>query len=1014
MERVTKTLAQLDARIERMSLRYEGLSNELQQLRELPADDPRRIAGVTEVRENELEENRRIVEGLTDIRAEISRAVTHSEGFMQRIAVIRREQGEPLSPESLSEISANHEALNLVLQEANAKVDITAVDQGLQRFEQVHQLELERRMEFSERITALDNGLGDLRTAQRENSSLAQVAISEAIKETREIEADTRQFSFVPLMSWVTGTTAAREHSRDNMLRKAEEHNRVSETLLERYKGLKADRETFIREQQEGFRLEGEGKLDQAQARFNAAYSTLSRAAASSDQASLASVMEQPGRVWSAYNTETSRMLGDAIQSANSWESGLKTARTVTVVAGATVATIATAGAATPALAAAGASGWTIAGVSVATGTVGGTAGGMAVGTLANATEKLEAVRLGTRTQEEAAAEFSDQLGQDLKTSASTAFTSSLGIAGSARYLSHVTGNGNLVATTFQRTAAGAVGGGVSSTSNTAISSVEKIIARNETIAAFEADPANAHLSPEERTAALNSILEQQGLGYDQMTRAGAFNITAGILSGGTNARIQGLRAAATTTTARVVTGIAEPAADVGIGLTTSYLSNGTLSLEEAIVQTVQSGLIGSAIEHAPRGTAASGTRTGSAELSPSLRNTHDTPATGPSLNRHGLVYHENLESVRTSFVQDSIKQIQANEGRSPTLAEVRAIEEQASTMRAYQNSSNGEIHALRIEQSASRLQRVVAASDIVHELAHRRNGDEFAAHKAQIEFLEKNGYQVDLVEGAMKISPAGPGGPRTPSDADIREYIEAAYALQQEPQMLQRSAGRRNLDELGAEIRRTAQALPDEALRASVAHLLEEGKFKDALALVSAREDAEVKKLSDANFELAETLIRLREALEVHPDSFHSVRPAPVKVADSHLTNATKEISDYLNLFNYKPNLKGKVAQFIQDLSEVGSVEELQALTPGGKGDPTSIRSLYNIERRFHRYGSPVGPREVWDLEVDGGGRTIVGFDRSTHKHKILYTDTVNVHKNESEYKPEVLAAMANFLSGE
>jgi hypothetical protein len=510
----------------------------------------------------------------------------------------------------------------------------------------------------------------------------------------------------------------------------------------------------------------------------------------------------------------------------------------------------------------------------------------------------------------------------------------------------------------------------------------------------------------------LNSILQERGLGYDQMTRAGVFNIASGVLSGVTSARIQGLKGAATTTTAKVATGIAEPIADVGIGLTESYLSNGNLTVEEALVQTVQSGLLGSAIGHAHNQPAANGTRTTSdAEPSPSSRHTRDTPTTAPSANRHGVVDHKNLESVRTSFVQDSIKQTQATQGRDPTVPEVRAIEEQASTMRAYQNSSTGEVHALRVDQSASRLQRVAAASDIVHELVHRKNGDEFAAHKAQIEFLQKNGYQVNLIEGAMKISPARPGGPRSPSDASIRDYIDTAYPSRHQAETLQRSAGVRTLDEIGTDIKRMIQELPDPQLVASLTQLVSKDNFSEALNLVSVREDAEFQKLREANFDLADKLGELKQALQSHPESFHSVRPPPVKVGEAHLTNSNKEIKDYLERFNYRLPLKAKVAQLLQDLSEVRSVEELQALSPQQDSEPTSVRSWYGNQQRFHRYEAPVGPREVWVLEVDAGDRIIIGFDRSTHRHTLLYTCSGHPHGQRTDYKPEVMAAMQRFL---
>lgn len=1010
--RVEQTVAGLDIRLEHLHRRHERLTKELEELDALPEQDPRRIADLATTKRRELEEAKHIADGLTQLRGELTEALSMSQRFEERVRDITITNGHPLSAEVRAEVSANLQAALSVLSEADGALSLTAIDEGLARFEEVHALQTQRREAFAENIRALDQGIKNVRTALKTSTERGQGAGSDALRETRALESDVHQLSYTPFLSWVTGTTAAREHSRDNLLKLAEQYNRVSEVLLEDLRTLDEQRASFIKDQLEGFRLESNGLLDPAQEHFNAAYASYMGAQRMSNPDTLAALLTEPSQVWQQQNQKIRKISEAAVQSADTWEFGLKTARTVTVVTGATVATIATAGLATPALTAAGASAWSIAGVSVVTGVAGGTVGGLAVGTLSNTVEQGEAVRLGVKTREEAIHAFSDQIIQDLGTSASTAFSSSLGIASSARYLTHVTGGANKVASAFQRMKAGSLGGAVSSTSNTTIDTTRALSERNRAIASFNADPMHAHLTPDQRKLALESFLSERKLGYDQMARRGLFNIIGGTASGGASASIQVLREGTRAATGKVLTDLAEATADTSIGLATSYASNGALSVGDAIQQALQSGLIGTAIGRAQPIKASNAPHIDPAPPPPRPSTDNTQPAPGP--NQHNIIYHEDFDSVRSAFVQDSVKQISEHEGRAPTAAEIRAIEDQASTMRAYRNPTSGEIHTTRIDPSASRLQRVVAASDIVHELTHRHNGDEFAAHRAQINFLEKNGYQVDLVDGTMKVSPAGPQGPKTPTDEAIRAHIEAAYVLRHDEHALQLSAGPRTLDEIGTAISEAIEALPHPDLRDKLLHLVEAGDFKEALETVQALERVEFDKLTTANFDFVNQLGVLKESLEVHPDTHRKPRPpmAVAKPEDSHLVNSQRELAKYLTLFNSSPNAKAKVALLLRDLNEVRSVEELKMLVPG-EDNASSIRSYYSLDGRFHQYKSSGGDRVVWSLEIDGGNRVLIGFDRGTNKHTIVYTQSANPHKNQSEYKPEAVAAVDNYLRG-
>ncbi len=132
----------------------------------------------------------------------------------------------------------------------------------------------------------------------------------------------------------------------------------------------------------------------------------------------------------------------------------------------------------------------------------------------------------------------------------------------------------------------------------------------------------------------------------------------------------------------------------------------------------------------------------------------------------------------------------------------------------------------------------------------------------------------------------------------------------------------------------------------------------------------------------------------------------------DLHLVNSPRELSKYLTLFNGSPNVKAKVTLLLRDLSEVRSVEELKMLVPV-EDNASSIRSYYSLDGRFHQYKSSGGDRVVWSLEIGGGNRVLIGFDRGTNKHTIVYTQSANPHENDSEYKPEAVAAVDRFLRG-
>lgn len=595
---VDRTIAGLAERVTEFEEREEKITSELELLQSLAEEDPRRIAGLSEVVEDELKGTREILGTLRTLHSELIYARENADSLELRSASLRDlfSQATPQEQERLrTEADATLDASLFLLAEAEGKVALEPLAQGIQQFDSINQLQRQRREAFAESISTLGSALDQHQKRIRDEIRHAQSNINESLERTREIERDNSRFGFVPLMSLVTGVTGAREQSRDDLLEKAKDHNRVASQLIEHYREAKEARQEFITQQQEAFRLERQGSLDEAQKHFNRAHTSLVDAYGSIDSNQSDRLQAGPYRNWQIRNRATQQRINAAIQSSNNWEYGLEIAHTTTVVAGATVATIATAGAATPALTAAGASFWTIGGVSIA----GGTTGGLVIGTLSNGVEQGEAVRLGVRSGDEALSEFGSQFRQDAVTSFSTAATTTLGIGASGRVLSQATQHGAKLPTLLQRTYAGMAGGGTAATANTFIDTTQSVIARNNAIAQFELETQDSSLPPLERERLLDSYLAERGLGFDQIAWRGTVNIVSGTLAGGVGANTGVLRESSRHGLQRFGAATLDVGADLGIGLATTYASDGTLTFEQALQQSSQSLLIGNSISAA-------------------------------------------------------------------------------------------------------------------------------------------------------------------------------------------------------------------------------------------------------------------------------------------------------------------------------------------------------------------------------------------------------------------------------
>lgn len=409
------------------------------------------------------------------------------------------------------------------------------------------------------------------------------------------------------------------------------------------------------------------------------------------------------------------------------------------------------------------------------------------------------------------------------------------------------------------------------------------------------------------------------------------------------------------------------------------------------------------------------------------LKNPTGTAGTAsPAPSPKGIAYHKNLDSVRKAFVRDAVKEVQDSKGRPPTPEESKIILNEARTMRAYENPRTGIIHAIKPDPTVSPAERVAATSDLVHELSHRRGGDEVAAHRAQIEFIEKNGFEVTLQGDVMRVSPAGPGGPRTPSSDQVNDFIERTHPRPYKPSEIHAASGTlavrpevkqqsRTVAHLDAQIAATVRDLPASEGTTRIQKLLSENNVKEALAEASRLEAKlveDLRSLTDGAFEHADRLGQLKGLLEQHPSAYVSPKLAVALPSESHLATPASQVEQFLVKFNGEPTVKAKVRQFLEDVASVKSRDQLQKLT-GNVDTPSEVRSLYGIQKRFHQHGAPVGQREVWTLEIRGGQRVIVGFDNGTGAHQLVYSERANPHRNERDYLPEVEASIRRFLEG-
>jgi hypothetical protein len=253
--------------------------------------------------------------------------------------------------------------------------------------------------------------------------------------------------------------------------------------------------------------------------------------------------------------------------------------------------------------------------------------------------------------------------------------------------------------------------------------------------------------------------LSELGLGLDDLALRGIVNIGSGAVGGGIGANTGALRDGAKTTLGRLSTIVVDTGADITLGLGATILTDGTISFDQALAQNLQSIVVGNALSSLPP------RRMGAV-------------ATSAQPEKPRVNYLQDAESLRARFVKDSIDELTTENGRAPTAEEVAQIEAESRLVRAYENPHTGEINVLKIDtDSMSRMERVIHASDIVHELAHRRGGNEFIAHKSQFEYLLKNGYQAEIADGQLRIRALEPGESGTlPSDKQIREYVARNY----------------------------------------------------------------------------------------------------------------------------------------------------------------------------------------------------------------------------------------------
>lgn len=735
-----RTIAGIERRQEQLSQRVEKLQEEIKELGKLNEKDPRRLAGVLDVKRDQLQAIQETRAALATMKSSLSNSLTTSDSFISRAGELGKEQ--PISTTHLAEARANVDSALLVLEDADGKTSLYAIDTGLKRLDEAHRQDLERRSMFAAGIARFDAQEQQLRDASKASSGRAQSTIRQAFETTDDITKATSSWNpFQGLANLVTGTTSAMKSSRDNLLTEAGEQNTATSHLLEERKSVQRAREEYIKSTHAGFEAERQGVAHKAQALFNQAELIKQATFELGNPEAIKQVLMQPSKNWQQRNHDVARQLNAAVASAKKWEAGLEVARNVTVVAGATVATVATAGA----------------GAGLFLSFAAGSGGGIAIGSLSNTTEQVTSVATGVKTGEQAQTDFKRRFQQDAILSLQTAATTVPGVAAGRAF--QASSLASKLSTTVARPLSGAIGGGTSGTTTTAIDTAQTLYRRNEAIAEFNRSPDVQGQSPAERQKALDVRLSELGLGLDDLAKRGVVNIGIGVFGGSVGATTGAMRETAKTSLAKVSTIVLDTGADLALGLGATLLTDGKISFEQALAQSLQSVFLGNALSSLPA------RRTGLVETSAQPAKTK-------------VNYLEDAESLQARFVSDSIDQLTASNGRPPTPDEIARINAESKFVRGYENPHTGEINVLKIDtDSMSRAERVRYASDIVHELAHRRGGDEVAAHKAQFEYLLKNGYQPEIVDGQLRIRALESGASGTlPSVAQIRGYVARNY----------------------------------------------------------------------------------------------------------------------------------------------------------------------------------------------------------------------------------------------
>lgn len=735
-----RTIEGIERRQERLSQTVEKLEKEIQELEKLDERDPRRLAGILEVKKDQLQALAETKTALETMKPSLSSSLSISDSFLKRAAELSKER--PISAAHLAEANANIDSGLLVLEDADGKTSLQAIDLGLQRVDEAQRQEIERREAFAQNIARYDAQEQRLQEAGKASSGRAQSSINQALQANGDITKLNSSWNpFQALAGRVTGTTSAMESSRNNLVSTADEQNAATGQLLAERKSVIRAREEYVKWTRSGFEAEKQGDVQKAQSLFNQAALINQATADLGNPESISQTLTQPSKNWQQRNREVTRQLDAAVASANNWETGLEVTRTVMVGAGATVATLATAGA----------------GAGLFLSFAAGSGGGIAIGSLSNTTEQVTSVATGLKTKEQAQADFERRFSQDAFTSIQSAGGTATGLGAGRLFQS--SSLASKLSTAVARPLTGSIGGGASGTSTTAIDAAQTLYRRNEAIAEFNKSPEAQGLSPEARQAALDARLSELGLGLDDLTRRGIVNIGVGFLGGSIGANTGAARETAKTGLGKALTIVVDTGADAVLSLGATLLTDGNISSEQAIAQSLQSVFVGNALSSLP------------------ARQARVTETSAQPVKTK-VNYLTDAESLRERFVSDSINRLTAENGRPPAPDEVARIDAESKFVRAYENPHTGEINVLKVDtNSMSRAERVRYASDIVHEIAHRRGGDEAIAHKAQFEYLLKNGYQPEIGDGQLRIRALEAGESGTlPTDEQIRDYVARNY----------------------------------------------------------------------------------------------------------------------------------------------------------------------------------------------------------------------------------------------